>query len=645
MRDTSSSGTTWRALLTGAALVGAISLISPWAILVVKGSQLAGNALPIIAVLFLFGLAAVVVPLFKLLRSGLAFSRAELITVYVMMLVGAVVVTAGFAGSFLTVISGVIYYATPENRWGELFVPELNPWLSPLDHDAIRWFYEGLPASVPIPWSAWVRPLVAWIPFLLVFYWVLFCVGVLLRGQWVENERLVFPLTRLPLALLEGIDDSGRLVSQVLKSPLLWIGFAIPFVFHSWNALSFYSDLFQRIPLGGAFSLLQGEMNVNYRLNLPVIGLSWLMPLNVSFSIWFFFVLGVLQEWVLTRIGFEVGTLDVWDSGGSPISMLHQQAGAMVVLCVFLLWTARSHLRGFVRAALHGQRLESEPLSPRMAVVGLPVGMVLMVAWLTVTGLSAWVAVLLVLGSLVVFIALSRIVCEAGLPSLQSPMVPQAFITRGFGPEVLELKNMTGLGLSTVWMGETIVNMMNAIMHSLKLTSTENGANRLLPLAILIAVIVGLTGSIWCIMTLAYNHGGVNLQPWWFNAAPKWPFDYMTSVYHSPEPSFAPRAIFTGIGAAVMSILLFMRGRFAWWPLSPIGFPIAKTVTIAHWNWLAIFTACVLKFVVLRYGGVHLFRRLTPIFLGLILGEFLVACMWVFIDGANGVEGNIIFRQ
>ena len=41
-------------MLTGAVLVGAISLLSPWAILLVKGSQLTSNAIPIIAVLFFF---------------------------------------------------------------------------------------------------------------------------------------------------------------------------------------------------------------------------------------------------------------------------------------------------------------------------------------------------------------------------------------------------------------------------------------------------------------------------------------------------------------------------------------------------------------------------------------------------------------
>ena len=103
-----------------------------------------------------------------------------------------------------------------------------------------------------------------------------------------------------------------------------------------------------------------------------------------------------------------------------------------------------------------------------------------MIAWLTLTGLSLYVSAILVFGALGAFIGLSRVVAEAGLPGVQTPMVPQAFITRGFGPEVLGLKNMTGLGLSTVWMGETAANMMNAAVHALKLTS-EEGTGPALP--------------------------------------------------------------------------------------------------------------------------------------------------------------------
>ena len=641
----SSSGVTWRAVLTGAVLVGAISIISPWAILMVKGSQLTSNAIPIIAVLFFFLLTILVVPLLKTIGRSLAFNRAELITIYAMMLVGAVVVTTGFTGSFLSVITGAQYYATPENEWADLFIPYIHTWLGPSDTEAIRLFYEGLPKGMPIPWDAWQKPLIAWISFILVFYWVILCLGVLLRGQWVENERLVYPLTRLPLAMIEDVDKRNNILSGLYKNRLMWIAFAIPLVIHSWNSLNFYHDAFQRIPLTGSVVLLQGLVSMPFRLNLPVLGLAYLMPLNVAFSIWFFFLVGIVERLILARLGLTFsGGGDIWTSGGYSLAASYQMAGGIFVLALFVLWTARFHFRRLWKLALRGEKPPGEILSPRLAIFGLLAGIVFMVSWLTVTGLSLYVALLLVAGALLVFIALSRIVCEAGLPGAQTPMVPQAFITRGFGPEFLGLKNMTGLGFSTVWIGETAANMMNAVVHSLKLTSTEDRPGRLLPWAIFLAIGVGLAGSIWFTMELAYTYGGINLHGWYYSGAPRWPFDYMTSIFNLPGGDVGTRFSFSIGGGVFMGALLFLRHRFIWWPLHPIGFPIAVTYTIVSYGWFSIFLAWLFKATILRYGGVRLYRTLLPFFLGLVLGEFFTASMWIFIDGAYGVEGNMIFN-
>ena len=59
---------------------------------------------------------------------------------------------------------------------------------------------------------------------------------------------------------------------------------------------------------------------------------------------------------------------------------------------------------------------------------------------------------------------------------------------------------------------------------------------------------------------------------------------------------------------------------------------------------ISIFMAWMFKATILRYGGVRLYRLMVPFFLGLALGEFSTAVLWVFIDGAFGVQGNMIFN-
>ena len=272
-------------------------------------------------------------------------------------------------------------------------------------------------------------------------------------------------------------------------------------VLHSWNSLNFYHDAFQRIALNGQIVLIPGALALPYRFNLPIMGLAYLMPLNVAFSIWFFFLLGTLQSWGFARIGIAIkGGGDIWTSGGAHTALSHQMAGGFFVFVIFVLWTARPHIRRLWELAKRGDNDEREILSPRLAFAGLIGSALFMVGWLSTTGLDVPIALLLVLGAILTFVALSRIVCEAGIPGAQMPMAPQAFITRGFGPEGLGLGNMTGLGYSTVWLGETAANMMNAVMHSLKLVSGKDGPSRRLPWAIFLAIIVGLIGSVWVTM-------------------------------------------------------------------------------------------------------------------------------------------------
>lgn len=61
---------------------------------------------------------------------------------------------------------------------------------------------------------------------------VFLCMASLLRRQWVEHERLSFPLAEIPLH----ITDDQR-VSELVHSRLTWIGVAIPVIAFALNGL------------------------------------------------------------------------------------------------------------------------------------------------------------------------------------------------------------------------------------------------------------------------------------------------------------------------------------------------------------------------------------------------------------------------
>ena len=69
-------------------------------------------------------------------------------------------------------------------------------------------FYEGLPEGEPIPWDAWTEPLLWWLVFMAAFYVVVVCMMVIFRWQWMDHERLLYPLTQVPLGMVEDGEQS-----------------------------------------------------------------------------------------------------------------------------------------------------------------------------------------------------------------------------------------------------------------------------------------------------------------------------------------------------------------------------------------------------------------------------------------------------
>ena len=53
-----------------------------------------------------------------------------------------------------------------------------------------------------IPWDAWLLPLLGWSALIVAIYFAMICVAVVLRRQWIEREKLIYPLAQLPLDIV-----------------------------------------------------------------------------------------------------------------------------------------------------------------------------------------------------------------------------------------------------------------------------------------------------------------------------------------------------------------------------------------------------------------------------------------------------------
>ena len=184
---------------------------------------------------------------------------------------------------------------------------------------------------------------------------------------------------------------------------------------------------------------------------------------------------------------------------------------------------------------------------------------------------------------------------------------------------------------------------MPSMANSLKLAdATGIGNPRWITGAMGIAVGASLVSSIYTVMFLAYEYGGINLNWHFFGELQQSRFNYYASNITATHDPFG-RWLFFGIGASVMWLLMFLRQQFIWWPLHFIGFPVAASTPLAA-AWFPIFLAWMIKGLILKYGGIRTYRLMLPFFLGLILGEFTSAGLWVIVDGLTGITGHVIFN-
>ena len=177
---------TGRALLLGTALSIVINIAFPYALLAMHTAGMSSDYITAGAVFLFFLVVAIANPLLRLVRRSWGLTSAELVIIYVMMLMASAIPTWGLTANLIPMLPSLHYYATPENNWSELLHPYVTGWLVPTDDLAIRYFFEGLPQGQSIPWGAWVVPLTAWCSFMIAVYLMMITMTVILRRQWVD---------------------------------------------------------------------------------------------------------------------------------------------------------------------------------------------------------------------------------------------------------------------------------------------------------------------------------------------------------------------------------------------------------------------------------------------------------------------------
>ena len=629
-------GVSKRAVFVGLLCATAISFGESYGVLVIRGSAMAADYSTGAAIFLFFLFTLLVNPLTQLL-TGSCLRSGELATIYIMMIVASAIPSWGFVMNLIPFLGGLFYYATPENDWVSIIHPHIKTWLVVQDREAIWKLFEGAQRGEVVPWGLWNKPMLAWAFFIVSVYFVTLCMLVVLRKQWMEHERLLFPLSTLPIELLQ--EERGHLLPPFLRNYLTWLGFLIPFVIYGVNGLHTYFNFFPFIQLNTPLSFLREAVRLNLRPRFEVIGLSYLLSLDVSFGVWFFAFLAYVHTGVERLFGWSIGPPQPYSMPASA-SVAHLAQGAMFFLVFSSLWAAREHIGDVLRKAFKGDATiddSGELLSYKTAVLGFIFGSIFAVWWLAQTGLGLGIALFYFLLCLVTFVGLARIVSQAGLAYGVSPVAPPVFMVTALGPTALGAGGLTALGMNFPWTADLRTFVMASAATGLKIAEVTRLETRRLFWAIAATISVTLIAAAWAITTIAYKYGGINLGGWGFGGLTQLTGNWIAHNINNPQEIYGWHLAYTGIGSLVMAVLSYLKARFVGFPIHPIGLVLGLTYPISQ-IWFSVFLAWAFKAIILKYGGAKGYRLLRPLFLGMVLGSFGSAGLWLVIDYFGGMS-------
>ncbi len=644
--DEPPAGATLRAAALGLVFVAGFAFLIPYLQDVKRGADLGlgpvtgASMLALLTVLLLNGL------IIRRRRRGL--SRQEVLTIYAMVAVTAAIATVGYASFVSVMVTASQYLATPENRWDVLIQPHIPTWLQLNDPLAVRWLWEGLPEGQRIPWGAWRQPLTAWGAIAFAIYVGSFCLMCLVRRDWIEGQRLSFPLAQIPL---EVAGSRGTLGSGILRQRIFWIGFSIAFL---WGLLGLLHAYFPAVPyhnmqwpIGRQFErnvMPFGVLNrVAFNLNWGSIGIMCLLPVEVSLSLWFFHVWYYTEMVGLAALGFtgQAGARYAFNPGAF---FSYQTGGALVGFGVFVLYQSRRSIVRAFRSWWDPSWRQHDPLEliqPRYALLGLLASTLVLCLIANAAGAQVSRLLILLFMFYMTAISLTRVIAAAGTNHVECGpqiryLVDDGLGTAGARPQTFVLFNQ----MDAVFMTEFKVSFMHYAANDMKIfhASRMRGTSVVLTLAaaVLLMLVLGPIGRLW-----AHYHTGITSLPdtWTYDGVPRWEWGDMVDKLQSPRgPDLLGIAAMVS-GGLVVSALALLQMYVSWWRLSPVGFLLQGGWGINALIWANALLGWAIVNVIYRFGGLRLYQRLRPAFFGLFVGQMVATLLGSAVRLMTGVPG------
>lgn len=552
------------------------------------------------------------------------FNQGELATIYIMLSVGSAIGGHSMMQILPPMLGHPFWFATPENSWQDLLWPYIPQWLSVSDKKALQGYYEGETTLYTIQHlKAWLMPVIAWSAFIFVIILMMLCINIILRRRWIEQEKLSYPIIQLPQNMTE---------TKFFSNRIMWIGFAIVAIIDILNGLHF---LFPTIPrvfdkryyIGFPDKPLNAMGNIPFALYPFVIGLGFLIPIDLSLSCWFFFWFWKGQIVLGSIMGLH-------SLPGFPY--LNSQAiGGYLGVAIISLFISRKHLYSVYRNLFSRRKTRDdlhEPMSYRAALILMLFGAIFIFAFCYKAGMSISVVLIFFALYFLISLGITRMRAELGAPVHDIHNIgPEQIMVNTVGTRALGTQNLASLSFFWFLTRTYYSHVMPHQLEGFKMANSNKMDNKKVMLAMTLASIVGIISAFWVLLHIPHKLGAAARISWpTVTAFGREPWNRLEGWLSNPSSTDYPSVFFMFFGFIFTFFLMFMRMKLFWWPLYPAAYAVTNSWGI-HNIWFCLFVAWAAKLIILRYGGLKTHRKAIPFFFGLILGEFTIGSLWTII--------------
>ncbi|MCS7223437.1 MAG: hypothetical protein NZ959_02585 [Armatimonadetes bacterium] len=606
-------------------------------VLEVRWYSLDGSCLPIfITPVFILFVLILLNHLLTLLIPRYALSPSELIVSYAMVFISETLSGHDMLQNLFGQINHAFWFDSPSNRWKELFLDYIPGWLAVTDRAALTGYYQG--DGSPFSWliiRSWLVPLTVWGFFVILLgIWMISFAGII-RKRWMEHEKLVYPIVQLPAMMVQ-----PQAVRRLYLSKPFLAGFLLAGLIALMNGLN---ELYPQFPSFSRYIKLHDMRQYiterpwsaanPFQISLYpfAIGLAYFLPLDLSFSCWFFFVLRLAEQILGAVFGWE-------QIPGFPF-FGQQASGAWLILGWLALWSSRGWLLYTLSPRAQDR---DEPIPFRFAHLSLLVTTILLALFTWAMGMGALTMVVFWIVFYTFSIAITRVRAELGAPHEIVYAQPRNILADLFGTARFTPRELTAISLTHWFNRGYLCHPMPGMLETFKFAQIFQINQRPMAVLVFLTYLLSIPISYWANLVVCYREGAT-ARCIGFKAWVGWEaFNQLASWLQAPQQILNPRRIAMAVGALIVWGLWSVRQVVSSLPFHHAGYALAVSYAMNYF-WFAFMISWLLKALILKFGGITAHSDLMPFFVGLIVGDFTAGSIWGIIGPVRGFRNYRIY--